>query len=138
MGEAADVPSSFLEAIDGLRDDYREDLGHLRDDTREDLGALEGRVMAAITSIERRIEETNRLHAQVHAVDADDLGRRFAIYDAWIEAGKIAKARQDGALGLVRYGFDLANRYWRGIVAVGGVLALLIGNVHITVEAPIR
>jgi len=136
MGDPAADGASLLDAIDDLRDDYREDVGHLRDDFREDLGALETRVMAAIASVARSVDDGNRLHAAVHAKDAESLADKLRTYDAWIEASKIAQARRDGALGIARYLADVVGRNWRGILAVAGGAALLFGQVHVTVVTP--
>jgi hypothetical protein len=114
----------LLEALDRIRDDYREDLV-----------GLEGRVMTAIGAIERKLDETSRTHAEVHVAEATLDRNAHEIYDAFIRDSKLAAARRDGALGVVRFVTELLGSNWKGILAAGAALSFLLGQLRVTVGA---
>lgn len=138
-GESNGAPASYgalLRAIDGLRDDVREDLG-----------ALEGRVMAAITEVQRDAHEYAIAHSGIHADDHAERDRLVAEakvahdrFDDFIRNAALAQARRDGALGVIRFVIELVGRNWRGVAAVAGALivALLTVTGQLSVSVSVR
>jgi hypothetical protein len=122
---------TLLEALDRIRDDYREDLR----EHREDLVAVEGRVMTAIAAIDRKLDDASRTHAEVHIAEATLERNAHEIYDSFIRDSKIAAARRDGALGVVRFVVELVGANWKGILAGGAALSFLLGQLRVTVGA---
>lgn len=101
----------FLDAIEALRTDVREDIGHLRDDVREDLAASEDRVMTAMT------EYTIR-HGAEHAQGVAEAAETHARFEAFIRSAELAQARRDGALGVFRFVLETASRNSRPLIAI--------------------
>lgn len=101
----------FLDAMEGLRSDVREDIGQLRDDMREDNERLEGRIMTVVTGFQTA-------HGAVHDSDkaANDLVH--ATFTAFIRNAELAQARRDGALGVFRFAIEVVSRNWKPITVV--------------------
>lgn len=109
----------FLAAIDGLRDDMRED--NVR---------LEGRIMAVVTGFQAA-------HAAVHDSDRLENDRAHAVFEAFIRNAELNQARRDGALGVFRFAIEVVARNWRPITmilaAVTAVLFAATGDVRIEI-----
>ena len=108
-------------------------LDRLRDDWREDLGGLEGRVMTAIGESGRQFGAYREEHGREHIAQRGDSEAAHKRFDAFISAAAVAQARRDGALGVMKFIADALGRNWKALAAIGGTVALLLGNVHVNV-----
>src|SRR3954468_23241294 len=95
--------TSLLEAFDRVRDE-------LRDEIR----ASEGRVMNAVGDVQRRLEQSETTHAGIHAAEGEARSIAHARFEDFMHKSELAQARKDGALGVLRFFFDLVGRNWRG------------------------
>jgi hypothetical protein len=122
----------YLQAIEGLREDVREDIGHLRDDMREDNERLEKRMVAMVTDF-------IVAHGAEHKAQRESSDEAHGRFDAFIRSAELAQARRDGALGVFRFVLEQISRHWKPITAVlGGLAAVLLalsGSVSIEVVA---
>lgn len=98
----------FLTAMDGLREDMREDNHR-----------LEQRIMAAVTGFVTA-------HGAVHDSDKAENERDHAIFTAFIRNAELAQARRDGALGVFRFAVELVSRNWKPLTVVLGAFATLL------------
>lgn len=109
----------FLDAIDRLRDDMREDN---RD--------LEKRIMDTVTGF---VVAHGKQH-DAHDVDSEAAHRDFR---AFIRAAELAQAKRDGALGVFRFAVELVSRNWRPIsvvlVAMTAALFAATGDIRIEI-----
>lgn len=121
---------TFLRAIDGMRDDVREDLAGLRRDVREDQRVTEERLMGTMAQFARA-------HSAEHderdlAIDTD-----LSKFRAFMRTAEIAQAKRDGALGVLRFVLELVSKHAKSIVAIactgGALVGLLSGVVHVSV-----
>lgn len=123
---------TFLRAIDGMRDDFREDMAGLRRDVREDMAKSEERVMGTMAQFAR-------VHGVEHDEDRLALDRDLTTFRAFMHAAEIAQAKRDGALGVLRFVLELVSKHAKPIVAVIGAatvgIAVLLGQIHIEVVA---
>lgn len=101
--------------------------------------AMEARLMAAIARVESTVAGTRtdlnnyeRAHGDEHAAIRKTSDEAHARFDTFIRGTEIAAARQDGALGVLRFVADLAGRNWKAIAAVATGVAALTGAVHIS------
>jgi hypothetical protein len=112
----AETDAALLAAIEGLRSDMREDLGGLRDD------------------LQTYMTTHGADHQAADRESADAHGR----FDTFIRNAEIAAARRDGALGVVRFLFELFSRHSpalvRVAVAVAAAALVVSGNVHVSIQ----
>lgn len=74
-------------------------------------------------------EQRHAINAQEHAESLTEMRKRMDAYD-------LAKARREGALGLLRWGLDLLGRNWK-LIAVALLAALAwLDRIQLTVAAP--
>ena len=129
--------SGLYDAIEGLRDDVREDIGHLRDDVREDNERLEGRVMTAIEDVRRDAAEFALAHARVHTARQEETDAEHATFRTFVRNAELAQARRDGALGVFRFTVELVSRQWKPLTALLGgvatVAAIVSGAIQVDV-----
>lgn len=119
--------AALLNAIEGLRSDMREDLTSIRTE---------------IQGVERRMTETVTSYSAAHATEHRDAytvrDEAHERYDAFIRAAEIAQAQRDGALGVVRFLFELVARHSGALVKVvaAAAAAVLIvnGNVSVAIQ----
>lgn len=91
--------------------------------------------MTAIGVVSSELEAATTTHAGIHAVEGEARSIAHARFEDFMRRAELAQARRDGALGIVRFVFDLVGRNWRGIVAVAGAAAILLGNVRVELAA---
>jgi hypothetical protein len=116
--------TAFLEALDRVRDELRDEVQR-----------SEGRVMTAVQQVQARLEQSETTHAGIHAAEGESRQIAHARFEDFMHRAELAAARRDGALGIIRFVFDLVGRNWRGIVAAGGATWVLLGGVHVQVVA---
>lgn len=114
--------TELLEAFDRVRSE-------LRDEVR----ASEGRVQASLLELRSDFDAATVTHAGIHAVEGESRSIAHSRFEAFMQRAELEAARRDGALGIIRFGFDLVGRNWRGIVALGGVVAMILGNIRVDV-----
>ncbi|HEY6014587.1 MAG TPA: hypothetical protein VIU37_11280 [Candidatus Limnocylindrales bacterium] len=116
----------YLDAVEALRDDVREDIGHLRDDVREDIREVRGVVTEFIVK-----------HGADHTAQRLESEAAHQRFDSFIKSTEIAQARKDGALGVFRFVLEHLSRNIRPIAAIAGAcavtIAALAGAIHIEV-----
>lgn len=109
----ADTDAALLAAIEGLRSDMREDLGGLRDD----------------------LQNYMTTHGGEHVAAANERAEAHSRFDAFIRNAELAAAHRDGALGVVRFVFELVARHSpalvRVVVAITAAALVVNGNVTI-------
>lgn len=109
----------FLDAIDGLRDDMREDNHR-----------LEQRIMAVVTGFVTT-------HGAVHDADRMLNDKAHDRFDAFIRAAEMAQARRDGALGVFRFAVELVAHHWKPLTVVltatTAVLFAATGDIRIEI-----
>lgn len=112
----ADTDAALLAAVEGLRSDMREDLAGLRDDLQN-----------YMTSHGNDHQAADRDRADAH-------GR----FDAFIRNAEITAARRDGALGVMRFAFELFSRHSPALIrvaaAIAGAALVVGGNVHVSIQ----
>lgn len=106
--------------------------------TLEELWHTEDRVMDALAKVEGAVA--------ANAKDVDDYIYRHAVvheeHDGWsrrqlegllerLHALDLDRARQQGALGILRWAVDLAGRNWKVILVLAGAALTFLGNIHI-------
>lgn len=111
-----DTETALLIAIEGLRSDVREDLRDIKTE-------LQGYMTT---------------HGAEHKAANDERMDAHDRFDAFIRNAELATARRDGALGVVRFTFELFARHSAAIVklvlAVAGAALVVGGNVHIAIS----
>ncbi len=116
----------YLEAVESLRDDVREDIGHMRDDWREDIKEVRGLVTGFIVA-----------HGKDHVAQRSESEIAHARFDEFIKTAEIAQARKDGALGVFRFVLEHLSRNLRPIIAIAGAAAVtaaaIAGAIHVEV-----
>lgn len=117
----------LLEAIEGLRSDMREDLGAIR----HDLADTEERLVSQVTAY-------TSAHAQEHATVAAKSGEDHERFNAFIRNAELAQARRDGALGVIRFLFELTSRHSGALIkvvaAITAALLVVNGNVSVAIQ----
>ena len=107
---------ALVSAIESLR----AEVSGLRDDVREDIEAIRSEVRTAVTDF-------TIAHGREHQAEREDRTVAHARFDDFIRAVELDKARRDGALGFLRFGFELFGRYGRQVAWVLLGLASLVG-----------
>lgn len=104
----------------------------LRDDVREDNDRLERRLMAGVHEFAIR-------HGQEHLVERDEKALAHERFDAFIRSAELAQARREGALGVFRFVLEQLSRHWKPVFAIlSGVAAVVLaaeGNIRFEVIA---
>jgi hypothetical protein len=112
-----------------------EAFDRVRDELRDEIRLSEGRVMSAVVGVQERVEQSEVTHAGIHAAEGESRQIAHARFEDFMHKAEIAQARRDGALGIIRFVFDLIGRNWRGIAAAGAAGWVLLGGVHVQVVA---
>lgn len=109
----------FHEAIDGLRDDMREDNHR-----------LEQRIMTVVTGFVAT-------HGAVHDTDRVANDKAHDRFETFIRNAELAHARRDGALGVFRFAVELVSRNWKPLTvvltAITAVLFAATGDIRIEI-----
>lgn len=113
--------------------DLLEAFDRVREELRDEIQRSEGRVKESIGELRGDFEAATVTHAGIHAVEGEARSIAHSRFEEFMLRAELAQARRDGALGLIRFAFDLLGRNWRGIVALGGALAFILGNVQVDV-----
>lgn len=109
--------------------DLLEALDRVRAELRDEIRLSEGRVMGAF-------ESATVTHAGIHATEGESRSIAHARFEDFMRKAELAQARRDGAIGIIRFTVDLVGRNWRGIVALGATVAVLLGNIRVEVVTP--
>jgi len=116
----------YLDAIEGLRADVREDIGHLRDDVREDVRDIRVDLSAFITA-----------HGREHADQKAESETAHDGFTAFISNFELERARKDGALGVFRFVLEQLSRHARPLAALGigliTAIAAIVGAFRVDV-----
>jgi hypothetical protein len=101
---------------------------------------MEARVLGAIGEVKVSVAEARkdqldfvRVHADDHAAQKRESEKVHGEFQAFMRHAEISKARQDGALGVLRLFFDVAGRNWKALAAVSAGLAVISGNIHLSI-----
>jgi hypothetical protein len=128
------IATGIAGLIDGVRRDTLGAIDALRDDVREDNRELEGRVSAQIGALSDRQADTHKLvveftkgHSQEHEDEATERRKTHGEFYDFIRAAELDKARRDGALGVLRFMFELTSKHAGRIVQVLLATAALLG-----------
>lgn len=113
--------------------DLLEAFDRVRDELRREIRESEKRVHISLTDLRSDVESANVTHAGIHAVEGESRSIAHSRFEAFMQRAELEAARRDGALGIIRFAFDLVGRNWRGIVALGGAAAVILGNVQVEV-----
>lgn len=113
--------------------DLLDAFDRVRNELRDEIHRSEGHVRNSIDDLRKDFEATTVTHAGIHAVEGEARSLAHSRFEEFMLRAELAQARRDGALGLIRFAFDLIGRNWRGIVALGGALAFILGNVQVDV-----
>jgi hypothetical protein len=128
--DAASYPrnglGTFLRAIDGMRDDFREDMAGLRCDVREDQRQSEELVMGTLATF---VNAHGKEHDERDATIDVDLVK----FRAFVRAAEIAQARRDGALGVFRFVLEQLTQHARVGAAASRARPRRAGR-HVTPE----
>jgi hypothetical protein len=112
-----------------------EAFDRVRDELRDEIRLSEGRVMTAVAGVQERLEQGEITHAGIHAAEGESRQIAHARFEDFMHRAELAAARRDGALGIIRFVFDLIGRNWRGIAAAGGAAWVILGGIHVQVVA---
>lgn len=107
---------------DGDRRDYGpllHAIEGLRDDMREDNRSLEERIMSAVSYWQIA-------HGAIHDSDKAANDRAHARFDEFIRSAELAQAHRDGALGVLRFAIELVSRNWKPLTTILAALATLL------------
>jgi hypothetical protein len=122
-----DDGGALLAAIEGLRSDMREDIGGLRDDLRD----VETRMV-------RQVSEYTMAHGAEHRENYRIRDEAHAKFNDFIANAELGAARRDGALGVVRFMFELVSRHSgalvKVVVSIAAAALVVGGNVHISIQ----
>jgi len=122
--------SEAISIIEHVRDLLRD----LRTDFRDELGAHNTAMIDRMDRIERDFRNAGIEHAQDH-IDQDRERTEYRTkLENLLRDTELAKARRDGMLGIVRFGFDLIGRNWRVIAIAIAAALTIIGNVRVSVS----
>lgn len=113
--------------------DLLDAFDRVRTELRDEIHRSEGRVQSSIGDLRKDFEATTVTHAGIHAVEGEARSLAHNRFEEFMLRAELAQARRDGALGLIRFAVDLLGRNWRGIVALGGATAVILGNVQVDV-----
>lgn len=100
---------------------------------RDDIATAKAELMAEIATAKADLRDFTSVHAQEHIAEGAERKGWQAQLAELIESEKLAKARRDGILGALRFVFNLIGTNWRGILALAGTAAVLLGNVRVSV-----
>lgn len=120
---------TVLSRIDRVSDEFHRDLGQMR----VDLSTTEDRVMAAIETSRHEFIEYSKSHATDHAVRRADVEGRLATFTEFMRTRELRQARDDGALGMLRFVLDTLGRNWQLIGLLLAALLLALGNVQLDI-----
>lgn len=113
--------------------DLLEAFDRVRRELRDEIRLSEGRVQGSIGDLRTDFETATKTHAGIHAAEGETRSIVHSRFEAFMSKAELAQARRDGALGVIRFAFDLVGRNWRGILALGGAAAFILGNVQVDV-----
>lgn len=102
---------------------------------RTDLRAMEGRVTTDIRDVRDDFEGFVGGHVQVHASHDAWSQEKYGELVGRLNGYDLDMARRQGALGLVRWGIDLAGRNWKLIATAALTLLTFLGNIRIDLVA---
>lgn len=119
----------LADVVDLLREDAA--AAELRQ--QRNLDAMELRVMTAINGTRADLTNYEAAHGREHVAQRVESETAHKTFDDFMEKASIAKAHQDGALGVVRYLTDLLGRNWKAIASIAAGAALVTGNVRIVI-----
>lgn len=114
-GDTNGAPASYgalLQAIDGLRDDFREDLR-----------AAEERLGSQISEVSGDVSAFVAAHTEAHRGEGERRGAAEMRFESFISQSELAQARRDGALGAVRFTIEQISRHAGRIVAILATIA---------------
>jgi hypothetical protein len=108
-------------------------LNDVRKELRDEIRLSEGRVRDDLLELRGDFELSSATHAGIHAAEGESRQLAHNRYETFIQRAELDAARRDGALGVIRFAADLAGRNWKAIAAAGGIVAFLLGNIHVDV-----
>lgn len=100
---------------------------------RDDIAKAKAELMVEIAAAKADLRDFTSVHAQEHIIEGAERKAWQEQLAQLIETEKLAKARRDGILGALRFVFNLIGTNWRGILALAGTAAVLLGNVKVSV-----
>jgi hypothetical protein len=124
--------STVLGRIDRASDEFRRDLA----DLHGELVASEKRVMTALEMARLEFADYSKAHANEHATRRVEVDGKLSTLGEFMKTREIQIARQDGALGVIRFLLDAGGRNWQLIGVLLGFLGLALGNVTLQVGVP--
>ena len=113
----------LLEAFDRLRDDWREDLR-----------THEKRMEALVTNLRDDFQRFVIDHGRQHELEQHTKQEAHQYFDAFIEQSRVAKARSDGAIGVVVLLLNTLGRNWQLIVSISVLIMAALFGVRFEVK----
>lgn len=134
------IAIGFQTLVEGLRDDFREDIRELRDE----LGRSEGRVTEKVLALDAKLEKAGADwhqftvdHSEEHESETAERRQAHGTFYDFIRKAELDQARRDGALGVTRYVFELLSRHGARIawiiLSIGAAAGVATGSIGIQV-----
>lgn len=111
----------------------RDDAARAEHRQQQSLDAMELRVMAAINAARSDLTSFEAAHGREHVAQRSESESSHLEFRAFMAKVDLAKARQDGTLGVLRYLADLLGRNWKAIAGLAVMVAAATGSIHISI-----
>lgn len=138
------APEAIASGFAGLAEGIRTDMRAMEERLRDDAEKAEERVIERVVAVEAGQKDTRAFietfavdHGKDHEAEATERRNKYSEFHNFIRQFELDEARRAGALGVIRWGFELLSRHSARVVAVilamAAAAGIATGNIEVAV-----